>query len=219
MADHPLKLYTYWRSSAAYRVRIGLNLKDLSAAMVPVHLVKDGGEQHSDAYRSVNPHELVPALAVDGEVITNSLAILEYLEEQYPEQPILPKDFMGRARVRQIAQAIAVDIHPLQNLRVLQFVAKESEDKTAAMFDWARHWITIGFDGLERQLQSEDATGLYCHGSEPTMADICLVPQMANARRFEVDFNRYPKLCEINERARALPAFVAAEPANQPDAE
>ena len=213
------KLFTYWRSSAAYRVRIALNLKGLDAEQVSVHLVRDGGEQHSEAYRSVNPNGLVPALVHNGVTLSNSLAVIEYLDELFPEPPLLPSDAASRARVRQISQAIACDIHPLQNLRVLQYAARGEEDEGKAMADWARHWIEIGFDGLEAQLAQEEATGKFCHGDEVTLADLCLVPQMGNARRFEVDLARYPTLTRIDAEASTLAAFEAAAPANQPDAQ
>jgi maleylacetoacetate isomerase len=214
-----VKLFTYWRSSAAYRVRIALNLKKVDAQQIPIHLVKDGGEQHSEAYRAINPNGLVPALVHDGVTISNSLAIIEYLDEVYPDPALLPGDAAARARVRQISQAIACDIHPLQNLRVLQYVTQGQEDPSPAMFAWARHWIEVGFAGLETQLSQEAATGQFCHGDQVTMADLCLVPQMANARRFEVDLSAYPTLSRIDATASVLPAFAAAAPANQPDAQ
>ncbi|TNE57100.1 MAG: maleylacetoacetate isomerase [Alphaproteobacteria bacterium] len=214
-----MKLYSYWRSSAAYRVRIGLNLKGLDAETVPVHLVKNGGEQKSESYLKVNPHGLVPALETDGRVISNSLAILEYLEEVYPDVPILPSEAFARARVRQIALAVAADIHPIQNLRVLQRVSAGAEDPAATMAAWARHWITLGFDSLEKQFTREEETGRFAHGDMPTLADICLIPQIVNARRYDVDMTRYPTILRIEEAALSLPAFQLAAPQNQPDAE
>ncbi len=214
-----LKLFTYWRSSAAFRVRIALNHKGLEAEQVPIHLVKDGGEQHSEAYKAVNPSGLVPALVHNGLTFSNSLAIVEYLDEVFPEPPLLPVDAVGRARVRQISQAIACDIHPLQNLRVLQYASKDADEPGAAMVSWARHWIEVGFQGLETQLAKDSATGVFCHGDAITMADLCLVPQMANARRFEVDMSAYPTIARIDATASVLPAFEAAAPANQPDAQ
>ncbi|TNE35561.1 MAG: maleylacetoacetate isomerase [Alphaproteobacteria bacterium] len=214
-----MKLYSYWRSSAAYRVRIGLNLKGLEAETVSVHLVKNGGEQKSESYLKINPHGLVPALETDGHVISNSLAILEYLEEVYPQVPILPSDALARARVRQIALAVAADIHPVQNLRVLQRVSEGTDDPAAAMASWARHWIEVGFDAIERQLSSEAETGRFAHGDTPTLADICLIPQIVNARRYDVDMTRFPTISRINEAALLLPAFDLAAPQNQPDAE
>lgn len=213
-----LKLYTYWRSSAAYRVRIALNLKGLNVEAVPISLIEDGGAQHKESYLKVNPHGLVPALEVDGKVISNSLAILEYLEEAHPAVPLLPDDALGRARVRQIALAIAADIHPLQNLRVLQKVSTGAEDVVGVMSSWARHWIEVGFEGLERQLQTDSETGQFCHGDSPTMADCCLIPQVTNALRYGVDMGSFPRIAEIDSRARELPAFASAAPENQPDA-
>lgn len=218
-----LTLYTYWRSSAAYRVRIALALKGLEAEQVAIHLVRDGGEQHSEAYLKVNPHGLVPALVhhTDGGDVTlsNSLAIIEYLDEVFPEPPLLPADAAGRARVRQICQAIAADIHPLQNLRVLQMAARVGGEDAPISVSWARAWISVGFDALEKQLSSDAESGIYCHGDRPTMADLCLVPQVANAMRYDIDMTKYPVISAIDASARALRAFVAATPENQPDAE
>jgi maleylacetoacetate isomerase len=214
-----MKLYTYWRSSAAYRVRIALNLKGLEAEHIPIHLVKDGGEQKSDSYKAINPHGLIPALEDDGLVLSNSLAIIEYLEEKHPEPPLLPGGMADRARIRQISQAVACDIHPVQNLRVLQYVAQDAQDKWAAMSTWAKHFIELGFDGLEAQLAREAATGMFAHGDSPTLADICLVPMVANARRYGVDMALYPTLARIDDAAREVPAFEQARPENQPDAE
>lgn len=217
-----LTLYTYWRSSAAYRVRIALALKGLEAEQVSIHLVKDGGQQHGEAYRKVNPHGLVPALVHHTEggdvTLSNSLAIIEYLDEIFPQAPLLPADAAGRARVRQICQAIASDIHPLQNLRVLQMAAKVGGEEAPISISWAQHWINVGFEALEKQLSSEAGTGTWCHGDQPTMADLCLVPQITNAVRYEIDMTQYPTISAIDARARALPAFIAAEPDNQPDA-
>lgn len=218
-----LTLYTYWRSSAAYRVRIALALKGLAAAQVPIHLAKDGGEQHSEAYRKINPHGLVPTLVhrkTGGDfVLSNSIAILEYLDEVFPEPALLPSDGHGRARVRQICQAIAADIHPLQNLRVLQMAAKVGGEEGPISSSWARHWIAVGFDALEKQLSDDPESGKFCYGDQPTMADLCLVPQVANALRHGVDMKLYPVIVRIDEEARGLDAFKAAEPENQPDAE
>lgn len=215
--------YTYWRSSAAYRVRIALGLKGLEAEQVPVHLVKGGGEQHSEAYRKVNPHGLVPTLVhhtQEGDVVlSNSLAIIEYLDEVFPEPALLPEDARGRGRVRQICQAIASDIHPLQNLRVLQMAARIGDEEGPVSSSWARHWITVGFDALEKQLSDDPESGRFCHGDQPTMADLCLVPQISNALRYGVDMKQYPVITRIDEEARSLEAFKAAEPENQPDAE
>ena len=214
-----MRLYDYFRSSAAYRVRIALNLK----GVVPdertfVHLRM--GNQRAQDYLALNPQGLVPALALDdGTVLTQSLAIVEFLDETHPQPPLLPADPGGRARVRSIALAIACEIHPLNNLRVLNYlvgtlgVSREQKD------GWYRYWIDVGFEALEKSLARDPATGRFCHGDAPTLADVCLVPQIANARRFAVDLSPYPTLLRLEAACNALPAFAAAAPANQPDAE
>ncbi|MEE7567851.1 maleylacetoacetate isomerase, partial [Xanthomonas sp. Kuri4-3] len=179
-----LELYSYWRSSAAYRVRIGLNLKGLAYALHPVHLVREGGEQHAPAYARLNPQHLVPTLRDGDAVVTQSLAILEYLEERFPGDPLLPPDPVGRARVRALAQLVACDIHPLNNLRVSQYLEREGGLAAAAREDWMRHWIRAGFEALETLLAGHAGTGRFCHGDAPGLADCCLVPQLYNARRF-----------------------------------
>lgn len=214
-----MKLYDYFRSSAAYRVRIALNLK----GVVPdertfVHLRM--GNQRAQDYLALNPQGLVPALALDdGEVLTQSLAIIEYLDETHPEPPLLPVAPPARARVRGIALAIACEIHPLNNLRVLNYligtlgVAREQKD------GWYRYWVDVGFEALEKKLSQERETGVFCHGNAPTLADVCLVPQIANARRFNIDLSPYPTLTRIEAACLALPAFAGAAPERQPDAE
>ncbi len=211
-----MKLYNYFRSSAAYRVRIALNLKGLPFDYAPVHLVK--GEQHGEAYRALNRQELVPTLT-DGEtVVTQSLAIIEYLDERHPEPPLLPATPAGRARVRAIALAIACDIHPLNNLRVLRYLTRTLGIGEEAKDAWYRHWIETGLAALEAQLAAEPTTGTFCHGDAPTMADICLVPQLANARRTNVPLEPYPTLTRIDASCRALDAVARAAPDRQPDA-
>jgi len=217
MAD-PLILYTYFRSSAAYRVRIALNLKGLKPDYRFVHLLKDGGQQHSETYNSVNPQQLIPTLVDNGNVIAQSLAIIEYLEETHPDPPLLPKDALGRARVRQLAYAIACDIHPVNNLRVLQHLKRLGIDEDERT-DWQKHWIALGFAAIESLLVNSPETGIWCHGNTPTLADICLIPQMANARRVNLDLAPYPTLIRIEQTALAHPAFAAAQPKEQPDAE
>ena len=213
-----LTLYDYWRSSACYRVRIALNLKGLRHARKSVHLVKDGGEQHAPAYREVNPQELVPAL-VDGQrVIRQSLAIIEYLEEAHGGAPLLPSLPRDRAHVRGLALLVACDIHPLGNLRVLQYLEREFGVAQDAREDWLRHWMREGLQAFETILAGDAATGAFCHGDTPTLADVCLVPQVYNANRFGLDLAPYPTIRAINERCLALPAFDAARPENQPDA-
>ena len=213
-----MKLYDYFRSSAAYRVRIALNFKGLAPERAFVHLRRNA--QREDDYLALNPHGLVPALVTDdGAVLAQSLAIVEYLEETHPSPPLLPADAAARARVRAIALAIACDIHPLDNLRVLRYllhtVGVTEEQKDA----WYKYWIDVGLEALEIQLSRDDATGRFCHGDAPTLADVCLVPQLANARRVAMDLSPYPTLTRIETACRALPAFAAAEPARQPDAE
>ena len=214
-----MRLYDFFRSSAAYRVRIALNLKGVKPdERTFVHLRM--GNQRAQDYLALNPQGLVPALALDdGHVLTQSLAIIEYLEETVPEPPLLPRNPVDRARVRGIALQIACEIHPLDNLRVLNYligtlgVSKEQKD------GWYRYWIDVGFEALERQLARDAQTGRFCHGDAPTLADICLVPQIANARRFDIDVSPYPTLTRIEAACLALPAFAEAAPARQPDAE
>ena len=216
--SEPLQLYTYWRSSAAYRVRIGLNLKGLAHELVPVHLVRDGGQQHASGYAALNPQQLVPTLRHGEVVLTQSMAILEYLEEVFPQAPLLPATAQGRARVRALAQAVACDIHPLNNLRVMQYFEREWEVAQPRRDEWMRHWTREGFAALETTLASSPETGRYCHGDAPGLADCCLVPQLYNAHRFGVDLAPYPTLARIELACLALPAFDDARPENQPDA-
>ncbi|MCP2040066.1 maleylacetoacetate isomerase/maleylpyruvate isomerase [Neisseria sp. HSC-16F19] len=213
-----MKLYTYYRSSAAYRVRIALNLKNIPHESAFVHLVKAGGEHKQAAYAALNPQQLVPALEDKGRVLTQSLAIIEYLDETHADTPLLPADAAGRARVRAMAQLIACDTHPLNNLRVLRYLQNTLAADEAARNDWYRHWVQESFAALETLLQSAD-TGRFCHGDSPSLADCCLVPQVYNARRFHVDLSPYPTIVRIDAECAALPAFQAAAPENQPDAE
>lgn len=214
-----MQLYSYFRSSAAYRVRIALNLKGLPYEYLAVHLLKDGGQQLSADYRKVNPTALVPTL-VDGDaVIGQSLAIIEYLEETHPQVPLLPADAIGRARVRDLALGIACDTHPLNNLRVLKYLKHTLGVDEAAKTAWYQHWVRQGLEALEAQLAGSSATGKFCHGDTPTIADLCLVPQVANARRFECDLAAMPTVMRIDAACRELPAFDAAAPGKQPDAE
>ncbi|HWJ93233.1 MAG TPA: maleylacetoacetate isomerase [Telluria sp.] len=214
-----MKLYTYFRSSAAYRVRIALNLKGLPYEAVPVHLLKAGGEQLSDSYRKINPSKLVPALQDERGTLTQSLAILEYLEDTHPDVPLMPADPLGRARVRELAQIIACDIHPLNNLRVLRYLVHEMGVSEEAKTQWYKHWVTDGLAALEAHLARDPGTADFCHGETPTLADCCLVPQVFNAQRFEIDLAPYMNIARINANCVQLPAFQHAHPSQQPDAE
>ena len=214
-----LKLYGYYRSSAAYRVRIVLNLKGLAYEQVFVHLRRGGGEQFRPDYVKLNPQALVPTLVDDGVVLTQSLAIINYLEETRPEPRLVPADPAARARVRALALAVACDIHPLNNLRVLQYLKDALDIDEDARNRWYRHWVELGLGTMERMVAGHPATGRFCHGDSPGIADACLVPQLANARRFGCDVGVCPTLVEIEGACAELPAFRAAAPENQPDAE
>lgn len=210
-----MKLYTYYRSSAAYRVRIALNLKQLSWDAVPVDLLR--GEDQGASFRAVNPQGVVPALDVGQHVLTQSMAIVEYLDETYPQPPLLPEDPEQRAWIRACAQLIACDIHPLNNLRVLQYLRDTlgaSDDERSV---WYAHWITTGFDALETQL-AQVSSGDFCVGDQPSLADIALVPQVYNAQRFAVDLAAFPRICRVNTHCLSLPAFAQAAPECQGDA-
>ncbi|QJD89002.1 maleylacetoacetate isomerase [Duganella dendranthematis] len=214
-----MKLYTYFRSSAAYRVRIALNLKGIAYDAAPVHLLRNGGEQLSDAYRAINPAMLLPALEDDGNVIGQSLAIIEYLEETQPQMPLLPSDPAGRARVRALALTVAADTHPLGNLRVLKYLTGELAVPDEVKLAWQQYWLRTGMSSLESLLANDPRTGRYCHGDTPTLADCCLVPQVFSAQRFGVDLAPYPTIARIHAACNELPAFQQAHPAQQPDAE
>jgi maleylacetoacetate isomerase len=214
-----LVLYSYWRSSASYRARIALNLKGLHYETRAVHLVRDGGEQHGPAYAALNPQELVPTL-VDGErVLTQSMAIMEYLDETHPPPLLLPADAAGRARVRELSQIVACEIHPLGNLRVLQWLGSQFEAGDEHKGNWMRHWIATGFQALEAMLANSRSTGHFCHGDTPGMADACLVPQVYNARRWKLPLGDYPTILRIDATCAAHEAFHAAAPEQQPDAQ
>ncbi|TVQ39773.1 MAG: maleylacetoacetate isomerase [Wenzhouxiangella sp.] len=212
-----MTLYSYWRSSASYRVRMALNLKGLDYLIRPVHLVKDGGQQLAPEYLALNPQGLVPAL-VDGDtVITQSLAMLEYLEERHPAPALLPADPAGRARVRAIAGAIACEIHPLNNLRVLKYLVGELGASEERKLAWYRHWTESGLSAVEKMLGQ--GTGAFCQGDEPGIADCCLLPQVYNARRFNCDLSGFTEVLRISENLEALDSVRQAAPENQPDAE
>ena len=214
-----MKLYTFFRSSASYRVRIALNLKGLEYEQAAIHLRRGGGEQLKPAYKAINPQALVPALEDNGQVYSQSLAIIEYLEERYPKPPLLPSDAADRAVVRSMALLIACEVHPIQNLRVLNHLKNDHKLSDDDTIRWARHWIDLGLSALEQMTISLSKQGEFCFGQTPTMADLCLVPQLSNARRFGVDLSAFPKLLAIEAACMSLPAFANAAPENQPDAE
>lgn len=211
-----MKLYTYFRSSAAFRVRIALGLKGLAYETVPVHLQKN--EQLGEAYASVSPSGLVPSLLDGGATLTQSLAILEYLEETHPSPPLLPADAVGRARVRAISLDIACEIHPIDNLRVLRYLVRDMGVDEAAKDRWYKHWVETGLEVVERRL-SDGATGRFCHENAPSIADCTLVPQIFNAQRFGCRTDHVPTVMRVFESCMALEAFQAAQPSRQPDAE
>jgi maleylpyruvate isomerase len=211
-------LHNYWRSSTSYRVRIALEMKGIAYRYVPHHLRH--GDHLEASYLSVNPQGLVPALIwSDGALITQSLAIIEFLDEISPEPPLLPKDASGRARVRMLAQTIACDIHPVNNLRVLTSLRTVFGAGDQDVANWFRHWVNEGFGPFEKILASSPQTGTFCHGDTPGLADICLVAQVVNNARFNVDMTPFPTIAKIHAACMALPAFQKAAPKNQPDAE
>jgi maleylacetoacetate isomerase len=218
MTSESLKLYSYWRSSACYRVRIALNLKELEYETLAIHLVRDGGEQHSAAFSELNPQELIPVLLHGDRVLRQSLAIIEYLDEISDRIPLLPSNARDRQRVRAISQMIACEIHPLGNLRVLRYLEAEFGADQSKRDSWARHWIGSGFSALEKVLQDNPSTGAYCEGDLPSMADCCLVPQAYNAVRFGINLADFPTIARINAACLSLPEFDAARPEMQADA-
>ena len=214
-----LRLYNYWRSSASYRVRIALELKGLGYQYIPVHLLEGGGQQFSPAYRALNPQSRVPALESPDGVLTQSMAIIEWLEETHPEPPLLPRTARLRARARALAQILVADVQPLQNQSVTGYLQRELRLDEAALKHWLRHWIGRGMGAFEELLGQESASGAFCVGEAPTVADVCLVPQCASARRFGVDPASYPRIARIEQACNSIAAFQRAAPARQPDAE
>jgi maleylacetoacetate isomerase len=212
-----MKLYGYFRSSASYRVRIGLNLKNLAYEQESIQLAK--GRQYDPEFTRINPQNLVPVLEHDGRLLYQSLPILQFLDEKYPDPPLLPKDSYARSRVRSLGLIIAAEIHPLNNTRVLAYLTKTLNVSEAQKQAWYAHWITTGFTALETRLEREKETGRFCHGDQPGFADICLVPQVANANRFKVDLGAFPTIRRINEECLKLEPFRKAMPENQPDSE
>jgi maleylacetoacetate isomerase len=214
-----MKLYTFFRSSASYRVRIALNLKAIGCEQAPIHLRRGGGEQLTPAYTAINPQALVPALEDGGRILTQSLAIMEYLEETHPNPPLLPKDPADRALVRSMALVIACEVHPIQNLRVLNYVKATYNQTDEQVNKWAQHWIDLGLAALQEMIVAQPKRGKFCFGDAPTLADVCLIPQLGNARRYGCDLSKYPTILEIEQNCSAIPAFVNAAPEKQPDAE
>jgi maleylacetoacetate isomerase len=211
-----VKLYSYFRSSAAYRVRIALELKKLPYDIVPVHLTKDGGRQKTPEYRAINPQMRVPALTLStGDVLIQSLAIIEYLDEIHPEPPLLPADAAHRAQVRALAQIVACDIHPINNIGPLNYLKNVMKQDQDAINAWYHHWVLSGFEAIEAMVRATP----YAFGAHVTLADVCLIPQVFNARRFKVPLERFPKIVAVAAACEKLPAFVTARPENQPDAE
>lgn len=218
MSDSGIRLYSYWRSSAAYRVRIALHLKGLPYQLVPVNIAPAADEQHAAAFTEINSQQLVPVLIDGGRVIRQSLAIIEYIEEMYDGPRLLPVTTRERARARGLAMQIACDIHPLNNLRVLDYLEQQGGMPKIEREQWVRHWITLGFTALEEQLLHNPSTGDFCEGDAPSIADCCLVPQLYNARRWSVDLAPFPTMLRIEKHCLAVPAFEQALPENQPDA-
>ena len=211
-----MKLYSFFRSSAAYRARIALNLKGLAYETVSIHLTKDGGRNYRPDYRAVNPQMRVPALVTDaGDVLIQSLAIIAYLDETHPDPPLLPREPLARAKVRAVAELIACDIHPLNNTSPLRYLKNQMHQEQSAIDAWYHHWILTGFEALEALIEP----GPYTCGASVTLADVCLVPQVANARRFKVPLDRFPKIVAADAACLELAAFERARPENQPDAE
>jgi maleylacetoacetate isomerase len=218
MGAPSIQLYSYWRSSAAYRVRIALNLKGMAYETMPVHLLRDGGEQHAPPLSELNPQELVPVLLHGSRVLRQSMAIIEYLDETWPSPSLMPTTARDRQRVRAIAQMIACDSHPLNNLRVQQYLETTLGIGPAEREAWVRHWIKQGLDALEDTLSDHPSTGAFCDGEQPTLADCCLVPQVYNAERFGVELAPYQTIRRIVKTCLSMEAFQAARPENQPDA-
>jgi len=210
-----MKLFGFFRSSAAFRVRIALNLKGLAWEDGFVHLRR--GDQRRDDYLGINPQGLVPALDVDGHILTQSMAIIEYLDETHPDPPLLPRDSLGRARVRALAAIVACDIHPINNLRVLRYLSRPLGHDQAAIETWYNHWIATGFGAFERLVAADSQTGAFCDGDAPGLADVALVPQVVNSERYHLDLSPYPTIARIHANCLRLDAFASAHPDDQPD--
>ena len=207
-----MKLYDYYRSSACYRVRIALNVKNIHYEKVPIHLVNNGGEQHSTSYHKINPQELVPSLEANGQIIHQSLAIIEYLEEIFPEVPLLPHTILDKAHVRSLALLIACDIHPLNNLRAVNQLKQQFDANENDIQHWYHHWMRAGFDAFEEKLRHFKRSKSVCYGDSPTLADVCLIPQVYNAKRFNLPMDEYPLINQINSYCLSLVAFQNSAP-------
>lgn len=207
-----LKLYDYYRSTASYRVRIALNLKQLPYELVPVHLVKNGGEHHDASYQTINPQQLVPTLDDHGHIVSQSLAIIEYINDLHPEPPLIPQDALAKAYVNAIALMITADIHPLNNLRVLNYLKDGLNMTETQKTAWYHHWLQLGFSAIEKKISTAPYQGEFCYGDTPTLADICLIPQLYNAKRFAFDLQPYPTIRRIEANCKPLNAFIAAIP-------
>lgn len=208
-----MKLYDYYRSTACYRVRIALNIKNIAYKTIPVHLLGEGGEQHSDTYLHLNPQQLVPTLDVDGDYLHQSLAILEYLEETHPEPALLPSDVLIRAHVKSLALIIACDMHPLNNLRVLHRLRQQFQATESQINQWYHHWLRLGFDAIENKLKKLPRTNPVCYGETISLADVCLIPQVYNAHRFHFPMDNYPIINAINDYCLSQRPFIDASPA------
>lgn len=214
-----MRIYGYFRSSSAYRLRIALNLKGVTPEFIPVHLNRDGGEQKKPAYRAVNPQGLVPALEDGDFVLTQSLAMIEWLDETQPEPRLIPQDVNQRAKVRAFSQVIACDIHPLQNLRVLNYLRTEYDQDQEGVERWCQRWISDGLAACEQLLERDQGAGPFCFGETPTLADICLIPQVFSAQRFKANIRDLPRVRAVFDACQELPAFADAHPSKQPDSE
>lgn len=207
-----MKLYDYYRSTACYRVRIALNLKQCTYEKIPVHLVNNGGEQHSEQYKQINPQELVPSLELNGQILTQSLAIIDFLEEYFTEYPLLPDDVFSKAKLRALALLVACDMHPLNNLRVTNRLKEQFKANETQVLNWYHHWLKAGFDAFEAQLTHLERSNPVCFGNSPTLADVCLIPQVYNAHRFNFSMADYPLINQINDYCLSLSAFRNAAP-------